>query len=312
MDRTTLHKPWLFKIVVMTVVVLGFGSWGLFDALVAYPKRGADSASFLEREYLAAADQADREEPGVMLRTEQAGDTQRGVSLADPAAELKRLAQGDVRKSIDEDAKNPSSRQTLRAQMLLARERWLTALSRIGELRPERTTFEDPRAKLAELTTLWQTRPRPSPLASYDIPSQWIIAGACYVWGAYLLWLFATVASKSYRWDAEEQRLTLPGGASLVPADLAEVDKRKWDKFIVSLMVKPGHERLGGQAVKVDTYRYAKLEDWILEMEAAAFPDTVEPAEGAEMADADAEAPAEASAAAANSAVPNAGASDPA
>ncbi len=78
--------------------------------------------------------------------------------------------------------------------------------------------------------------------------------------------------------------LGLPGGHSLTPADLTDVDKRKWDKFFVSLVVKPGHATLGGKEVALDLLRYEPLEDWVLEMEKAAFPDRVKAEEEARQA----------------------------
>ncbi|CAN0504206.1 unnamed protein product [Laminaria digitata] len=67
-------------------------------------------------------------------------------------------------------------------------------------------------------------------------------------------------------------QFTLPGGASITPDDLEEVDNRKWDKFIVFLKIKGAHASLGGQEVSVDTYQHRFVEDWILAMEAKAFP----------------------------------------
>ena len=64
----------------------------------------------------------------------------------------------------------------------------------------------------------------------------------------------------------------------LEPFEPAQADKRKWDKFIVFLKVREGHDTLGGQEVRVDTYRHAHVEGWILEMERTAFP----PEEGEE------------------------------
>lgn len=259
--KTVLNRTWLIKVVVMTIALFAFGSWGLYDAVVAYPKRGADYASYAQLEYLRAALAADENEERGVLRRE--------ASVDNPSAELAELR--SIEAELAAQAQNESDPRHYRAQMELQRLEWLVALSRIGRLTPEETTMEFPRQTLATLEEEWKTGSSASPLAAYDIPSQWAIMVVCYGFTAYLLVLFFSVATKSYRWDPAEQRLTFPGGASIVPGDLAEVDKRKWDKFIVYLSIKPGHDKLGGQSIKVDTYRYALLEDWILDMEQAAF-----------------------------------------
>jgi hypothetical protein len=253
--KTVLNRTWLIKVVVMTLVLIAFGSWGLYDAVVAYPNRGEGYASHAELEYLRAAQAADENEERGVFRRE--------LDIPDPVAELAAL------RGREDELSNASPGRQLRAQMELRRLDWLTSLQRIGQLEPERTTFEFPRQRLTELEAKWTTQTPPSPLAFYDIPSQWLIMVVCYGFALHLTLLFVRVASKSYSWDPVDKRLTLPGGESLVPDDLTEVDKRKWDKFIVYLRVRDGHEKLGGQAIKVDTYRYALLEDWILDMEAA-------------------------------------------
>jgi hypothetical protein len=87
----------------------------------------------------------------------------------------------------------------------------------------------------------------------------------------------ARVARRRYSWDDAEKRLFLPDGSSLVPADVAEFDKRKWDKFLIYLHVKPHHERHAGRELMLDLYQHAPLEDWVLEMERIASPETGEP-----------------------------------
>ena len=109
-------------------------------------------------------------------------------------------------------------------------------------------------------------------LQSYDIPVNKISAFGCFAFSLYLISLFVRVATRTYTWEPGEQRLTLPSGESITPDDLADIDKRKWDKFIVFLVLKDSHESLGGAEIKVDTYRHGLVEDWILEMERTAFP----------------------------------------
>jgi len=259
--KTVLNRTWLIKVVVMTVALFAFGSWGLFDAVVAYPNRGEKYASHAKLEYLRAANAADENEERGVLRRE--------ASVEDPVAELAEL--NSVEDDLAQAAADETNPTYFRANMELRRREWLTGLSRIGKLVPEETTMEFPRQQLAELEEEWKTETAPSRLESYDIPSQWAIMGVCYGFTIYLSALFIGVASKSYRWDPDEQRLTFPNGESIVPSDLDDVDKSKWEKFIVYLTIKSGHGTLGGESVKVDTYRYALLEDWILDMEETQF-----------------------------------------
>lgn len=268
LETTTFHRPWLLKVVIMFVVLTGFGSWGLWDALVAYPARGRDHAGYAEWEYLKALEAADAEDPA--LYPGQA-------TVENPADELGRLARSETETTNRADSADTTSRRNKRAIMELKRQTWLTALSRLGMLDKANTTYADRNAvvtRQGELAQAWASRTAPAELKAYDIPSQWAIAGVCYAFAAYIGVLFLKVATTSYKWNPAEQQLTLPSNAQITPADLAEVDKRKWDKFIVFLKIKPTHPTLGGQTVRFDTYRHGRLEDWILAMEATAFPES--------------------------------------
>ncbi len=261
--KSTLNRPWVLKMLIFIVVVLGFGSWGYYDAAVAYPARGEKFAEWAEWQYLQAGAGADREEFGWFLSN---------ASVTDPVADLEYLRGEEEHARNREAATNPDSRSYRRANALLARQVWLEGLRLVGQLKPERTTIDNPRQRLEDLTTQWSSATQPKPLSGFDIPMQWGIMVVCYAVGVYLIVLFLRVAVKKYTWNPGEQRLTLPGGASIVPADLEEVDKRKWDKFIVFLKVREGHETLGGQEIRIDTYRHANVEGWILEMERTQFP----------------------------------------
>jgi len=273
-QRAPLSRPWLLKVTIMAAVVAAMGGWFLYDALVAYPNRGERYAEFARYQYLEAAQAADREESPGLFRASQ-------LTVENPRAELERLSDPETREKnrADADQSSTSPRQ-YRARFEEARRDWLKALATIGELEPARTSFESPREELAALEEKWTTTTsRPAPLASYDIPSQWVVAGVCIVLLVYLLVLIVSVARRKYVWEPGAMRLTLPCGARITPDDLEEVDKRKWDKFIVFLRLKPDHPTLGGRTIKFDTYRHARLEEWLLDMEAAAFPAEQEMAE---------------------------------
>lgn len=271
--QSTLNRPWALKMLIFVVVLLAFGTWGLYDAAVKYPANGARYAEWAEWQYLQKARDADAEEFGYFIRE---------ASVPDPRQELTHLSEAETERRNREAAESPQSTRRLRAIAEITRRQWLSSLRMIGELRPERTTIADPRARLDELASSWSTRPQPSALHGYDIPMQWGIMIGCYALGLYLIVLFVRVVGRKYRWDPDAQRLTFPGGASIVPDNLAEIDKRKWDKFIVFLRIVPGHEKLGGREMRVDTYRHAHVEGWILEMEKTRFPPEEEGDDGGE------------------------------
>ncbi|MCA9277862.1 MAG: hypothetical protein H6815_03650 [Phycisphaeraceae bacterium] len=273
-QTSTKQTTWLtsrFKIktglFVIALALLGVLGW--YDASIKYPARGQDSASYLLREYLEKANQH-----GYMLRT----------SVADPAGELDSLKprRGELIKAAESEGVAGAQ-----AQFDLAKMNWLEALSYINKLDAANTTFDNPHGLRDELNDVWgkASAKVPKPLKAYDIPVQWIIMGVGAV-GALLLLLNAIIIGmKKYHWDPETKTLTIPGGASFTPSDLADVDKRKWDKFLVFCSIKKSHPQLGGKEIKFDVYRYEPLEAWILEMEAEAFPDRVEEQKGEEAAE---------------------------
>jgi hypothetical protein len=132
------------------------------------------------------------------------------------------------------------------------------------------TTMSDPRAKRIELGNKWKTAQQPKPLAAYDLPLQWIMLAGCMGISAYMVFLVLLPAARTvYTWEPTTRRLTLPSGRSITPSDLAEVDKRRWDKFYVVLNLK---DSAPGGPVPLDLLRHKHLEDWVLEMEKEAFP----------------------------------------
>lgn len=243
---TKLNRTWVIKTAVYLVVLLGLGIWGLVDGLIVYPERGRGAASFLEKEYLAQS-----EEAGELLR----------ASIADPRAEFDRLraAEDTIRQRAAEAQAQQRSAEA--AEVELARLEWLTALSRISALDPAHTNIADPSARLTTLQNEWATRKPPKPLSAFDIPSQWLIAFAGLGLTAWILFLFAAVARKKFRYEPASMRLTLPCGRTITPAEIAELDKRQWHKFFVTVRTKDG------KSTKLDLLRYTPLEQWILEME---------------------------------------------
>jgi len=260
--KAPLNGRWVFKLLVITLVVFVVGAWGLWDASSVYPKRGERYADWAKWQYLDAAKRADAEDFGIFVRES---------SIPDPVEELADLQDPETKSRNLKDAGDASSKRTLRAAMHIARLNWLEGLKVVGHLDQEYTSIESPQRTLDELAALWRSAPQPKPLHALDLIVQWLIMGVCWVIALWMVIHMLRVRAQRYAWKGESMTLTLPSGDSITPDDLEEVDKRKWDKFIVFLKIKPAHETLGGKEIAVDTYQHNFVEDWILAMEEKAF-----------------------------------------
>lgn len=295
---TRLSRNWLIKQGAFLVVLLVFGVWGLADALHFYPRRGLEEASARLREHLQAAAAAGKLTPADLKVEDPRGAL---AALRPRAEELRGASLGSA-----------ADRATIDARFLDTRREWLESLARAWRLGPEPQTvvwpgqsagelpdaatrsvlFDHvrgvglvvstkgaqpqeipPQRLLAELTQVWSARNAPKPLSSYDMFFQWFFVVAGFGGGAWLSVVLLRAASRTYRWNPATQTLTLPGGASFSPADLKEVDKRRWHKFFVTLHFK------NGASHTLDLLRYVPLEDWVLAMERTAFPESAEKAE---------------------------------
>lgn len=262
-DATTtrINRKWIAKQVLIASLFLVCGLIFLYDAVLRYPARGAQAAEYYEFQYLQQLDKDKRPLEGI----------------DDPKAQLARL------RSKDPTLLSPTDQ---------AMYQWLNALSIIGKDSPENTRIPRDdfrgekvtggRERLSDLGGRWNALAggkarSPSPLSSFDIPSQWLVVAICWPIGLYILFLIVRVKTKTFGWDPGEQRLTLADGGSVTPADLADIDKRLWHKYYVVLKVKDTHPQYPGREIKLDLLRYEPLEEWVLAMERAAFPDRAEP-----------------------------------
>ncbi len=255
---TSLNSHWLMKMGIFFIVLAGLGGWGLYDATIAYPARGEADASYQLKEYLAAAKTAGR--------LSQTRVTDAATDLADLQKRRAEFA------SAARDASTGNGR-------IAAMERdkldWLESLSRVWPLATAPSRISDPDKQLGELTAEWNTRPAPKPLSGLDMFFQWLFVAIGGVGAAWVALIVLWAGTLKFRFDPATLRLTLPGAGNptIVPADIKEIDKRKWHKFFVTLNLK------NGKSVKLDLLRYTPLEEWILRMERAAFPETAgEPA----------------------------------
>lgn len=244
---------------VYILVLQAFSALCIYDAIWKYPARGADAASFNEYRYLNALNKADA---GAFA----------AFNLQDPVGMLDRLERKADLVGADQ-----------------ALNDWLTQLKYIGALKPESTSIPrsdarkggkitDPSTRLAELKSEWERSDgsdstHANPLTSWDIPSQWIMLVMCEGISVILIVVFVITKSKVYRWDPATLTLSTPGGASITPSDLEDVDKRKWHRFYVHLKIKPEHPTLGGKEIEFDLKRHDHVEGWILAIEARAFPE---------------------------------------
>lgn len=246
MRETTISRNWLAKMTLFIAAFIGLGIWGLVDAIWVYPARGAKHAEYMEYQYLEA-----QQEAGEILRS----------SVVEPDAEYTRLRETQERLAGELAAAAPESVQRRRLQAELDKLAWLRSLAIIGRLDPEYTTFEAPRERLEELEERWSTAEQPKPLSGLDIPTQWLFVAIGFGGAIWMLLVVSRVIKTKFRYDEAEHRLVLPSGESFTPEQVQELDKRKWDKFFVTVKLTDGATH------KLDLLRYQPLESWILEME---------------------------------------------
>jgi hypothetical protein len=299
--RPTLGREWLLKQIAFMLLLLGFGLWGALDLTWLYPRRGLADASVQLRNFAEALDKSGRL-------------TSPALTVADLAGELRELTAKQPTLTSQAKADDLAGRS---ARADLAKLAWLKSLKNawrlnpgpkfVGELAaidaagttgPKRRVYFDPakgeafasgpggertplpaRVFLNELTQHWNVNEPPTPLSGFDMPVQviFIIVGV----GGGLLMIFTLLSARStcsqISYQPSTQRLELPGRVCLTPADIQDLDKRKWHKLFVTL------ETTTGQKHELDLYRYIPLESWVLEMENTRFPErTAEAAKAAE------------------------------
>jgi len=259
---SSVSTKWSLRLLIIGVVFVAFGLWGLYDAQVAYPDRGRKAAEFHEFQYLQ---QTALDRPPL---SNEAG-------IKDPKTRLAQLR-----------AQQKESGKLRETEIALFQ--WLGQLQMVEDLEPSKTEFprttgpegqsEGAQERLSALRKKWTTddgseKKTTAALAPYDIPSQYLILAAGVGIGGWMLFQIVAAKTKVYRFDYEKQQLTLPDGGVLAPSDIEEIDKRSWHKYFVTMKVKPSHPQLGGKEVKIDLLRYEPVEQWVLAMERTAFPE---------------------------------------
>lgn len=258
--QSKVSRKWTLKMVAIAIFLGGFGLWGLYDATVAYPKRGERASEFLEFQYLENYKQF---RPPLSDR----------AGITDPANELQRL-----RGATTGDLADKAAKSWLESLVLVGRldGPTATAIPR-SDFRGMQVTDAESRLKdLAQRYTTGGASKAPSPLSKWDIPVQWLIMAVGVGLGLWMIVLIVKVRAKTFTFEPATMRLGMPDGTSFVPGDVEDFDKRKWHKFYVTVKIKPEHKDLGGKNVELDLLRYEPVEEWVLAMERAAFPDRVE------------------------------------
>ncbi len=246
-STTTISRNWLAKMSLFIAAFLGLALWGLIDATIVYPNRGAEHAKYMEYKYLESL-----EASGEILR----------ASIDNPAERLEQFDK-ERRDSMMQElqALPPESLSRARLQAEVDGLNWLSSLSTIGRAKPTHTVFDSPGARLAELRAELATAEQPKGLSGLDIPTQWLFVVIGGLGGVWMLLTVMRVVKTTYTFDESTHTLTLPSGESFTPAEIKEIDKRKWDKFFVTITLT------GGATHKLDLLRFQPLEEWILAME---------------------------------------------
>lgn len=246
-QTTKISGKWMFWQVLYLFVLTGFAGWCYVDGEIWMKDRGAADAEYKTKVYLEAATKA-----------EYRGSE---FTIADPAAELQTLSKDEATLRSRSGSGDAQGRLALAK---LAALDLLVALDRVNLLRAERTTFTNPSAALADLTAKWSKLSPPKPLAGFDIPSQRLMLGASLAVDLLVIVVLLKTITTRFKFDPDTNTLTLPNGKNITPADLAEVDKRKWEKLRCSLVLTDG------QSIPLDLLRYVPLEEWVLTLEKAA------------------------------------------
>jgi hypothetical protein len=293
----TLNRTWVLKMSIFTLILVGFGFWALFDASILYPARGLEYASLKLRDFLQKADEAH------LLRADK-------LAMPDPAAELARLEPkiNDLRSLAQRDGSEArtaamdaarydyltaldivwklgpgetilgepdpqigaqsGTRRSLRYD--IAKAEGIDIISQPGQ--PARRETLDPQKLLAELSAYWKSHTQPVGLSAWDLRMQWAFVVIGFGGGIFLLALLLRCRAQARRitFNESDQRLTLASGATMVPSDLRDIDKRLWHKYYCTLVTESGQEH------KIDLLRYVPLEQWVLAMERTRFPDRAE------------------------------------
>ena len=259
---TKLNRRWFIKMLVMLIVCIGFGIYGIFDAFYVYPKRGREYVEDREHVYLERLSVP----PGRFAEASVADPKSTYAALALRETELQEAESEFSKKlaSVDKGEKMDAQVRLLPKAVEYARYDWLRAHSYAWTLSGDKTTIASPAERLKELTATLNSRDKAVPLSAYDMPLQYGYTVLGFGLALYVVFSIVRTKATKYQYEPNTKTLIVPGGARIAAADLTELDKRKWHKFYVTLITRDG------KATELDLYRFDPLEEWVLEMEKAA------------------------------------------
>jgi hypothetical protein len=272
-QTTRLSRRWLLKISIFLIGLPLFGALGLYDGLIKYPRRGELDASvrlsrFLDENPVFTKVETPRETFAQLKERQDEGA--RGLSDEESAlleflASLDRLWRLDA-KTLELPIADAEGRP----------ETWDISRGEAFVTAAGERKYELVSETRSALRAHWDTAKKPAPLDSkFDIAFQWALVVVCFGLWPWPIWLVVKAMRTRYRWDANEQRLTLPDASSFTPDEIAEFDKTRWHKFYVTVHLKDG------RAMTFDLLRHEPLEEWIKQMERTRFPEAAAPSDEA-------------------------------
>lgn len=268
-QKTRLSRRWLLKISIFLIGLPVFGLLGLYDGLIKYPKRGELDASVRLSQFLDTHPVFTKVEAPVErfeeLKAQQDAAAEGGPALSDDETGLLAFLS-----ALDRLWRLEADTLTLPITGADGRPKvWDVRRGEAFVMEGGQPKYELVSQTRAELKAHWDTAKKPAPLDSkFDIGFQWGLVVVCFGLWPWPIALVVRAARTTYRWDAAEQRLTLPDGTSFTPDDISDIDKTKWHKFYVTLHLTDG------RACTFDLLRFEPLEDWIKQMERTRFPET--------------------------------------
>lgn len=287
-QTTRIGRGWLLKTALFLMLLLGFGIWGLLDAVYFYPRRGEMYAAQVLTEHLEAAKGSNR------LTTSD-------LKVSDPKSALRDLKK--QREALAQKAASSNAIEAREGAFQITRLNWLESLALMWRLNadprlvdeekgpPAVKIFFDPKEGqgysipadgTGSKTTLTPQQlyqalvarkartANVTPLSGLDMLFQWVFVVLGFGGGIYMLVNLARTAARKYRWEPELQRLTLYDGRQFRPDDVKDFDRSLWHKFFMIVHLNDG------KVYKLDLYKHEPLEDWIVEMEHTRFPDRAE------------------------------------
>lgn len=253
--RTTIARHYAWRCIIIALVCLVFGVWGVYDYVEKIPSRiqaheRGDAAALVRDAVEPGAEAAVHVEAEERLREarERYIEQYNAPALADvapPATDEEAIALGQAVREIIGSLR-PHNQEPW-AQALVTFEHALAA----GRVRNDESLQGAPYfAYEVAVRAVEGAAAIPRPRV-YDRPVQWMFI-LCLPFVPYFLWEFYRQRSRVYQLD-DDGTLHTPGG-SFKPDDVRAIDMSKWMKKSVA------HVELdSGKRIKLDDYKQKDL-----------------------------------------------------